>query len=211
MTLDPSTIVPDDESTDLSEELDFLPQFQQILNKERDFLPHVLRDEDTQRDQQQWDNLQSLHDVPLTTQDLQEGPRTSPQCIEPQTQEDEDIPSLNPPPSPALTAAICQMVEDPYFNTPISSPSSEEAPAHSSLGWTDFKAPSLSVNDQAVEPNSPASGTAPERTSTDSSIAELTFFIFELNEVNFAGADAEIVPPLPQRTPESYVLVVDTG
>ncbi|XP_044068650.1 tyrosine-protein phosphatase non-receptor type 22 isoform X2 [Siniperca chuatsi] len=213
VTMAPSTITPDSESelSDLSEELNLLPQFQHLLDEERDGLPQyhtalpsenliALRDKDMQRDQQQWHLLQTLPEALASTQDLQEGPRTSPKlvhtcqsapAVEERIQEGNDIPLLNPPPPPAVAAAICLMVEDPYFVTPMSPSSSEEAPTdftEDAKQWTVspvFSTPSLCLNDQTLELNSPASGTAEVHT------------------------DEEVPPPLPQRTPESYILDVD--
>ncbi|KAM9855971.1 tyrosine-protein phosphatase non-receptor type 22 [Aulostomus maculatus] len=126
-----------------------------------------------------------------TTKDLQGGQRASPKLehtsqraagVVEETQGGGDIPSLNPPPSPGVAAAICLMVEDPYFNTSVGSPSSEEAPLKST---SDI--PSLSLNNRALDlNNSPDAG--------------------------FVGAqtDKDVPPPLPERTPESYVLDVNS-
>ncbi|KAA8591302.1 hypothetical protein FQN60_002245 [Etheostoma spectabile] len=150
-------------------------------------------------DQKQWYLLRTLPEALATAQNLQDEPRTSPKLLHTShraplvaetIQDLDDIPSLNIPPSPAVTAAICQMVEDPYFDTPMSSPPSEESPMDSSEDakqWTDssiFCTPSLFLNDQTLELNSPASGT----------------------EVHM---DEEVPPPLPQRTPESFIMAVD--
>lgn len=165
-------------------ELDLQPQFQHLLDEERDVLPlyHTplpsasnnliaLRARDKQSDQQQSDLLWTLPGFLATTQDLQDGPTTSPKLlhtsqraagVEERIQESDDIPSLDPPPSPAVAAAICLMVEDPYFDTPMSSPSSEEAPvAEDTKPWTVrpvFSTPSLSLNDQTLELSNSASG-----------------------------------------------------
>lgn len=197
----PSAITPDTESklSDLSEELDLLPQFQQMLNEERDVLPQYqapspsasenlidLRDKGAQMDQQQWHLLRTLPEALVTTQELQEGPGASPKWVHnsqraPAVEESEDIPSLNPPPSPAMAAAICLMVEDPYFDAPMSSPSSEEAPMDSTKHdkqWTVspiFSTPSLCLNDQILELNSPASGKWSYLKSTDSRVVEFNF------------------------------------
>uniref|UniRef100_UPI0037E77000 tyrosine-protein phosphatase non-receptor type 22 isoform X2 n=1 Tax=Semicossyphus pulcher TaxID=241346 RepID=UPI0037E77000 len=189
----PPTITPDTGSdlSDLSEELDYQPQFQHLLDRERNVLPqhhtpspsaseNALRTNDAQ----EWDLLQNLPEVLAITQDLQEGPGQRAPAVE----ESNNVPSQNPSPSPAVANAICLMVEDPYFDTPISSPTSEEAPMDSKENgeqWTAgsiFSTPSLTLNHQTLELNSPPSGTAEVRT------------------------DEEAAPPLPQRTPESYVL-----
>ncbi|XP_074498514.1 tyrosine-protein phosphatase non-receptor type 22 isoform X1 [Sebastes fasciatus] len=201
VTTVPSAITPDTESelSDLREESDLQPQFQHLLDEERDVLlqfhtplpsenPITSRAKDVQRDQEQWFLLQTLPD---SSQASQEGPRTSLTLVhtnqrappvEGRIQESDDVPSLNPPPSPAVAAAICLMVEDPYFDTPMSSPSSEEAPMDSTIDgkqWPAspiFSMPSLCLNDHTLELNS--------------------------------GTE-EVPPPLPQRTPESYVMAVD--
>nr|XP_046252771.1 tyrosine-protein phosphatase non-receptor type 22 isoform X2 [Scatophagus argus] len=207
VSMAPSAITPetDSELSDLSEDSDLVPQLQHLLDEDRYTLPQyniplpstsenliTLRSEDTQRDQQQWYLHRSLPEAVAPVQDLQEGPGTSPKlvhtsqrapAVEERIQESNDIPSLNPPASPAVAAAICLMVEDPYFDTPVNSPSSEEAQVDSNIGakeWTVspvFSAPTVCLNDQTVELNSPPS-------------------------------DEEVPPPLPQRTPESYELAV---
>lgn len=179
MTTVPSAITPDTESelSDLREESDLQPQFQHLLDEERDVLlqfhtplpsenPITSRAKDVQRDQEQWFLLQTLPD---SSQASQEGPRTSLTLVhtnqrappvEGRIQESDDVPSLNPPPSPAVAAAICLMVEDPYFDTPMSSPSSEEAPMDSTIDgkqWPAspiFSMPSLCLNDHTLELNS---------------------------------------------------------
>ncbi|XP_054464701.1 tyrosine-protein phosphatase non-receptor type 22 [Anoplopoma fimbria] len=215
VTTNPSAIATDTERElpDLSKEVVSLPQFQHLLDEERDVLQqyhtslssashnHIaLREKDLQRDQEQWYLLRTLPEALITTQDPQEGPMTSltqvhssqrAPAVEERIEESYDIPSLNPPPSPAVAEAICLMVEDPYFDTPMSYPSSEEAPMNlteDANQWTVspiFSMPSLCLNDQTLELNSPASGAV---------------------EVH---RDEEEPPPLPQRTPESYVIAVD--
>ncbi|KAM6929959.1 LOW QUALITY PROTEIN: tyrosine-protein phosphatase non-receptor type 22 [Lycodopsis pacificus] len=203
VTTVPSSITTDTESelSDLSEELDLLPQFQHLLDEERDVLQqyhtplpsasenHIaLRAKDLPRDQEQW------HLPPTTIQDPQEGSKTPvtqahtsqrAPAEDERIKESDDIPSLNPQPSPS--AAICLMVEDPYFDTPMSSPSSDEAPMDSTKDAKQWRVstPSLCLNDQTLERNSPASGAVEVR------------------------RDEELPPPLPQRTPESYVIAVD--
>lgn len=59
-----------------------------------------------------------------------------------------------------MAAAICLMVEDPYFDTGMSSPS-EEAPKDSPQEWRrspELIIPSLLVNDQDLELSAAASG-----------------------------------------------------
>ncbi|XP_039656665.1 tyrosine-protein phosphatase non-receptor type 22 isoform X2 [Perca fluviatilis] len=201
-----SAITPDNESelSDLSEELDLLDEEREVLPQYHTPLPSALenlidfRDEDTHGDQEQWYLLRTLPEAPATAQNQQEGPRTSPKLlhasprgplVEETIQDPDDKLSRNTPPSPAVAAAICLMVEDPYFDTPMSSPPSE-APMDSTEDakqWTDspiFRTPSLFLNDQTLELNSPASGT----------------------EVHM---DEEVPPPLPQRTPESFMMAED--
>ncbi|XP_068589086.1 tyrosine-protein phosphatase non-receptor type 22 [Cebidichthys violaceus] len=215
VTAVPSSITTDTENklSDLSEELDLRPQFQHLLDEERDVSQHfhtplpsasenhiALRAKDLPRDQEQWHLLRTLPEALTSIRDPQEGPKTPvtqahtsqrAPAEEERIKESDDIPSLNPPPSPAVAAAICLMVEDPYFDTPMSSPSSEEAPTDltkDAKQWTAstiFSTPSLCLNDQTLELNSPTSGTVEVR------------------------SDEEVPPPLPQRTPESYVMAVD--
>lgn len=180
----PSPITPDTESelSDLSEDLDLLQQLEHLLEEERGALIQYhtssenlidLGAEDMQRDQQQWHLLKTLPEATATTRDLHQGPWTSPTLMhtsqrapaaEEGIQQSDDLLSTNPPPSPAVAAAICLMVEDPYFDTPMNSPSAEEAAVGSSEDakpWTVspiFSTPSLCLNDQTLELNSPASG-----------------------------------------------------
>ncbi|TKS76658.1 Tyrosine-protein phosphatase non-receptor type 12 [Collichthys lucidus] len=203
VTMVPSTIALDTESDliDLSEELELLPQLQKLLDEERAALaqshapspalenPNALEAKDKLRQQQQqWHLLQTVPEAfaATTTHDLQKEPRASPKpvrasqrapAVDEVIQGSNDIPPPKPP--PAVAAVICHMVEDPYFDTPLSSPSSEEAPAdpvRDDKQWT------VSSN-QPLEP--PVLGTV---------------------EIHI---DEEVPPPLPQRTPESYVLAVD--
>ncbi|KAL3974873.1 hypothetical protein ACER0C_023499 [Sarotherodon galilaeus] len=185
------------------EESGFLPQFQYLLDEERAFLPQYngplassenllfLNAVDMHTDQQQWHLFQtSPESVP---QDLNEGPwmvhanQRIPSAEE-LIAESDSVPSLIRQPSPDIAAAICSMVEDPYFDTGLSSPSSDGGlvgAAEETTEWTFsplFSAPSLLLNDHTLEANSPAS-------------------------VCTSGEDP---PPLPERTPESYMLAVDT-
>lgn len=135
--------------------------FQQILIEERDFSPQyqdstpstsqnvlVLRDNDRPMQQHQGDLLEDA---------APEGPGASLQSVD----SSEELLLLHCPPSPTLAAAICLMVEDPYFDTPTSSPSSEQAPKDSPQEWSgnsELIIPSLLVNDQDLELNAAASG-----------------------------------------------------
>lgn len=171
---------PVSELAALAEDLDLLPQLQQLLDEERNSLQqyHPLFAPASENlisltDQQQWYLTETRPEPLATTQDPQQGFRTSPILLhasqrapaaEDRIPESYDLPSLNPPPSPAVAAALCLMVEDPYFDSPLSSPSSEEAPVDSTQNdkqWTlspIFSTPSLCLNDQTLEQTSPASG-----------------------------------------------------
>ncbi|KAM7411321.1 hypothetical protein PAMA_021355 [Pampus argenteus] len=214
VTTVPSSIASNTRSklSDSREKLDIRPQFQHLLDKERDILPQYhtplpsasdnripLTARDKQREQQQWDLLQTLPNVLAITQDLRDGPTTSPGLahtsqsvggLDERIHKCDDIPSLDLPPSSAVAAAICLLVEDPYFDSPMSSPLSAEAPVSSVEDikqWTAHPVSSmssLSLNDQTLELNA-ASGT-----------------------VKTSDSDDEEAPPVPERTPDSYVLAV---
>ncbi|CAJ1084539.1 tyrosine-protein phosphatase non-receptor type 22 isoform X1 [Xyrichtys novacula] len=186
----PRTITPETESdlSDLSEDLDLVQQIQQFLDEERASLrqnhtPSSCTSDSlisaNTPDTQRW----TLPDSLATTEELKT--QVTPTC---QTvDESENVPPLNPAPSPAVAAAICQMVEDPYFDLP----SPEEAPvgpktdAKHCTDSTILSTPTLFLNDHTLEPSPAASGVV---------------------EVQ---ADGEEPPPLPQRTPESYILAND--
>ncbi|XP_041654308.1 tyrosine-protein phosphatase non-receptor type 22 isoform X2 [Cheilinus undulatus] len=203
VTMAPSLLTPDTESelSNLSEELDLQPHFQHLLDNERDTLLQYhtlfsnsdnaisLTNHNTQWNQQHLDLLQNLPETLTTTMDRQEEPGKVIHAGQRASAVDEsdNKPSQNPQPSSKVEAAMLLMVEDPYFDTPLSSPSTEEP----SKGPRDdtkpvFNTPSLLLNDQTMEHSSTASGT---------------------HEVH---TDEEEPPPLPQRTPESYVLAIDT-
>ncbi|XP_068996266.1 tyrosine-protein phosphatase non-receptor type 22 [Embiotoca jacksoni] len=214
------TTVPS--ATTESVEFDLLPQY--VLDEEMDVFPQChtslpsasknlidFSTEDMQMDQPQWRPARTPPVARATAQDLNEGPRASPKLMHTtqtapsdaeRIKESDDIPSLNPPlllppppppppPPPAVAATIRQMVEDPYFDTPSSTPSSRESamdPCEATEEWTlspIFNAPTFFLNDETLEFNSPATGAAK------------------------VHADEEAPPPLPTRTPESYVLVED--
>ncbi|XP_037134934.1 tyrosine-protein phosphatase non-receptor type 22 isoform X2 [Syngnathus acus] len=92
----------------------------------------------------------------------------------------DDIPSTKPPGSPTAAAGIRLMVEDPYFDTPLS-----DHAASLSKRWTicSIDSTSSSLNDRTLQ-------------SADSTFA--------------THPDVDIPPPLPKRTPESYQLAADT-
>ncbi|XP_077403389.1 tyrosine-protein phosphatase non-receptor type 22-like isoform X2 [Vanacampus margaritifer] len=121
----------------------------------------------------------------------QEGRRTSPKGLHTDQEvaavenihHGDDIPSPNPPASPTAVPAVCMMVEDPYFDTP-----QFDNAEHLRKRWT--VGPILSSGSSS--PN--------ERTlQSDSTLA------------TGAHTDVDIPPPLPERTPESYQLAVDTA
>ncbi|XP_019746959.1 tyrosine-protein phosphatase non-receptor type 22-like isoform X4 [Hippocampus comes] len=96
----------------------------------------------------------------------------------------DDIPSPKPPASPiAAAASICLLVEDPYFDSP---PFDNAVTLRKP--WTVgpiFSHPSSSLNDHTLQS---------ESTVTSG-----------------AHTDVDVPPPLPERTPESYQLFVNTG
>ncbi|XP_063735887.1 tyrosine-protein phosphatase non-receptor type 22 isoform X3 [Eleginops maclovinus] len=160
----PSSAPPDTESSlsELSDEEELRHQYQLLLQEEEAELSHCSR----------WPPAAQNH---ITQTVLQEGPWSH---VEEGV---DDVLSLNPPPSPAVSAAICLMVEDPYFDSP-----SLEEPPQEEAKWTAspvFSPPALHLNDQEL--NLPAADPAA------------------------ADRDEEEAPPLPQRTPESFVTAVD--
>ncbi|KAM9342980.1 tyrosine-protein phosphatase non-receptor type 22 [Pholidichthys leucotaenia] len=196
-------------------ELSDLSEFQHIFEDKRNVLPQSNTplssasensislgvSDDMQTGQPYWQHLGDHLDALTATHNLHEESRTvvtlrhasqRPSVAEEGVQAGDDVPSVNPPSSssPDVAAAICLMVEDPYFDTSMSSPSSEEAtmvPDEDTKEWTlspVFKAPSFFLNDQAVE------------FPPDSGAVEV-------------HAGEEDPPPLPERTPESYVLAVE--
>ncbi|XP_034445783.1 tyrosine-protein phosphatase non-receptor type 22 isoform X1 [Hippoglossus hippoglossus] len=204
VTMVACALTPESEKKLPDQELVLLPQ--PLQNEERDVPPQLHHpspstpenliastSKEKHMDQQQWSLLRASPDAGVTGQDLQEVPGTSPQQVHtsqsaPAAEERDNLPSLNPPTSPEV--AICMMVEDPYFDSPMNSPLSEEAPmdsAEDARPWTvtPVFTPSLSLNDQSLEDDTPASVAEEPHT------------------------DEEAPPPLPERTPESYVLAVD--
>ncbi|XP_078144603.1 tyrosine-protein phosphatase non-receptor type 22 isoform X2 [Centroberyx gerrardi] len=176
----------------LAAEGDVLPQSHATMSSNSDILS-ALTARDKQREQQRQQLLQGLW-LPVaapSSQDLQEGAclndftRTSPSLgapgLEERIEERDDTPPPKPPVPPV--AAICLTVEDPYFDASLS-PTEEAAPASQWTAIPVFSTPSLTLNDQTLELNSPPSGTVPTH------------------------SDEDIPPPLPMRTPESYVLEV---
>ncbi|XP_062248147.1 tyrosine-protein phosphatase non-receptor type 22 isoform X2 [Platichthys flesus] len=211
VTMVSCAVTPDSENKLPDQELVLLPQ--PLQNEERDVPPQLHHpspstpedliastSREKHMDQQQWSLIRASPDAGVTGRDLQQGPGTSPQQVHtshsaPAAEERDNLPQLNPPPSPAV--AICMMVEDPYFDSPMNSPLSEEAPmdsAEDARPWTvnPLHTPSLSLNDQPLEDDIPASGTEEPHTDEEA-----------------PHPDEEAPPPLPERTPESYVLAVD--
>ncbi|XP_029912607.1 tyrosine-protein phosphatase non-receptor type 22 isoform X3 [Myripristis murdjan] len=106
--------------------------------------------------------------------------------------EGDDIPPPKPPLLPVAT--ICLTVEDPYFDSPVGSPSLEVAQSGSSEDVALISplttnpvliTPIVTLNDQTLELKPPASAT------------------------DVTHSDDSIPPLLPIRTPESYILAVD--
>lgn len=241
-TVLPSANVPDTQCSHLREELDLLQQMQHLVEEERAHLQYhpplasasenciTLKAKDKQISQQQRQLLQTADDAMFTTQELQNGLRTLPTLLdtsqrapaaEERVQESNNISPLNRTPSPDVSEAVCLMVEDPYFDTPMSSPSSEETPMDSNEDTKQwalspvFEAPSLCLNDQTLELTSAVSGKLSVSVwDTTQTICYLSIYAFI--DVHFidnveANTEEESPPPLPERTPESYVLAVDTG
>lgn len=133
----------------LSEEQDFLPQYQDPTpSTSKDAL--VLRDSEAQMNQQKWNLLQDAAPA---------GPGASLQSTN--SSQAEELLLLHCPQSPTMAAAMCLMVEDPYFDTALSFPSSEEAPKDPSQDWrgsSDFNIPWVQVNDQDLELNTEPAG-----------------------------------------------------
>lgn len=129
--------------------------FQQVLSGEQDFLLQyqdstpstskdalALRDSEAQMNQQQWS---------LSEDAAPAGPGAS---LPSNSSQAEELLPLHCPPSPTMAAAICLMVEDPYFD-------SEEAPQDPSEDWRGsrgFNIPAVHVNDQDPELNAAPAG-----------------------------------------------------
>uniref|UniRef100_A0A3B3W224 protein-tyrosine-phosphatase n=2 Tax=Poecilia latipinna TaxID=48699 RepID=A0A3B3W224_9TELE len=244
--------------SDESEELDLNPQHQLLLEEEGGYFQQyssplvqvsenntAYKYEDLQWIQQQHHPFHGIPEALNATQDLHEGATNSPKPLHtiPAALTSESIPDkddtslLNSSSSPAVPEAVCLMVEDPYFDTPLSSPSSEEAPVDEGpedSKWTCsplFSTPSFLLNDQNMEPSSPTSAPAddeappplPERTPESYFLAEeeelpdpceRLSVIFPPNAAaepigEQAGSPPSPAPPLPERTPESFELACD--
>lgn len=164
--------------SDESEESDLTQHHQHLLDEESTFLQHYsssLAQASENPTPYEHENFQweQQHVMPEVTQEITQESKSSPrllhtslnvftanECI----QNSNDVSLLNYSTLPAVPEAVCLMVEDPYFDTPLSSPSPEEAPINEEeedSKWTCspiFSAPSLLLNDQDMEPSFPASG-----------------------------------------------------
>ncbi|XP_037539735.1 tyrosine-protein phosphatase non-receptor type 22 [Nematolebias whitei] len=185
----------EDDFSDHSEEFHFTTEHLHLLDEKSDVFLHYhaplasalgnLEDFDAVDmlcGQQQYQPFQTLSDA---SKNLNEKPNNLLlQSIQTASAEDSsDFPLLDTVSLLPAPEAFCQMVEDPYFEEVLSSPSSEEAPTEE-VKWIHspvFSAPSLFLDDQIMRPSSPAS----------------------------VLTDDEVPPPLPERTPESFVLAVD--
>lgn len=155
----------------LTKDYELMQQFQHLLEEERGALsqyhttlpsaPDTSLIDLSVDDMQQWHLIQN--------HDLNEQPMNSPElvhtahrvsAVDERIQDTDNKPSATLPPSSDVAAAVCMMVEDPYFDTPISSPSSESAsvdPVEDTEDWTFspiFSAPTLCLNDLVLEPAS---------------------------------------------------------
>lgn len=133
--------------------------FKEVLSEDRASLPrhqdstppaafHTLapRDSEAQLNQQQQQQRTLLLDAAPAGPGASLQSRSSSQA--------EELLALHRPATPSMAAAVCLMVEDPYFDSALSSPSWEEAPKDSSEDWRgswDADVPSVQVNDQDLE------------------------------------------------------------
>ncbi|XP_076022664.1 tyrosine-protein phosphatase non-receptor type 22 [Genypterus blacodes] len=237
--LSPVRVDSDIELSDLSDELesDLLPTLQHRSNENVAVSPVC------------WTTSAPLFgpQALVPTQDLQEGSRfsqvtgTSPTLgqtsqwglvAKERIEESDDLLLLKPLTEPAA-ATICLTVEDPYFDSPLGSPSSEETPVYligdvaPDSQWT-ASIPALFLNNQSMELNSGGSKVdvpppIPERTpeSYELDVEEDHSEPFDQLAViipssaaaetpeEMGGSPPSPVPPLPERTPESFVLAID--
>lgn len=149
-------------ATSLAEDFDLQPQLRpkpsQDLLVLNDFM--AMKDSDPLMDQRQWDLIQTLSYSLATNEAELKGAEASPNA-EHGCEKAKDTSTLINPPADAVAAAICLMVEDPYFDGPASPPvltvttDSPEWPEE----WTVSKAfstPTVCIQDQTLE--LPASG-----------------------------------------------------
>lgn len=147
----------------LGEDFDLQPQLQPKPSQDSFALSNhtAMRDSNPLMDQRQWELLQTLSESLATSGAELEGAEASADALH-GCERDEDAASLKNPPPDAVTAAICLMVEDPYFDGPASPPPSQGALADSPKGaeeWmvsTASSIPTVRLQDQTLE--SPASG-----------------------------------------------------
>lgn len=149
-------------ATSLAEDFDLQPRLQPKTSQ--DFLALndyvAMRDSDPLMDQRQWDLIQTLSESLATSGAELKGAVASPEEVH-GCERAEDTPTLINPPTAAVAAAICLMVEDPYFDGPASPPA---APVTmDSLEWAEewtvskaFSPPTVRLQGQTLEP--PASG-----------------------------------------------------
>ncbi|KAM4736860.1 tyrosine-protein phosphatase non-receptor type 22 [Anableps anableps] len=247
----------ENDRSDESEEFDQTPHHQHQFDEERDYLQHyssplaqasenliAYKFEDLQWTQQQYNPFHAIPEALNVTQDLHKGPNNSPKLlrtshaaftVSESIPNNDDTSVMNSSTLP-VAEAVCLMVEDPYFDTPLSSPSSEVALVEEDDSkWTCsplFSAPSLLLNNQTMEPSSPASVLTddevppplPERTPESFFLAEVAELpdpcerlsvIFPSNAAaaepikELEGSPPSPAPPLPERTPESFELASD--
>ncbi|KAM6924353.1 tyrosine-protein phosphatase non-receptor type 22 [Xenentodon cancila] len=238
VTVAPSPVadMTESEMSVWSKEVDNMPQQQHLLDEEMSDLLHyhtplpsaaenlnTLRADDMHWGQQQCHPLSEA----LDTSHGHERPMTPPKLAQTSHR-------LLQPPAPDVAKAICHMVEDPYFDTPMSSPSPDETVEGSSedTKWTQSplnSGPLLLLNDQTMKFDSPASDVMdeeappplPERTPESYVLAvnavvpdpceRFSLIIPPNNEaaLRTLGSPPSPVPPLPERTPESYELATD--
>ncbi|KAK7128946.1 hypothetical protein R3I94_017241 [Phoxinus phoxinus] len=108
-------------------------------------------------------------------------------------EENQDVSPVGKDHKPIIPSTICFTVEDPYFG-PESPPASENPSVMDSMVheiWTEnacFTIPSLALNNQALE--------LPKHDHNDKG-------------ANTPSSDEDTPPPLPERTPESFILAAD--
>uniref|UniRef100_A0A3Q2QDM3 protein-tyrosine-phosphatase n=1 Tax=Fundulus heteroclitus TaxID=8078 RepID=A0A3Q2QDM3_FUNHE len=252
--------ISENDLSDQSEEFELTPEHQDLFGEEKGYLQQYspplvhtsealtpLNYETMQWCQEQYNPFHTTPEELNVTQGLSEGPTGSPTLLHAShvafslsegVPNSGDVSGVNSSTLPAVPEAVCLMVEDPYFDTPMSSPSSEEAPVEPAEDstWTCspiFSTPSLLLNDQTIEPSSPASVPTddeappplPERTIESFFLAEEAELsdpcqrlsvIFPPNAAAAAepireleGSPPSPAPPLPERTPESFELATD--
>lgn len=145
-------------ATSLAEDFDLQPQLRpkpsQDLLVLNDFM--AMKDSDPLMDQRQWDLIQTLSNSLAPNEAELKGAEASPNEVH-GCEKAKDTSTLINPPADAVVAAICLMVEDPYFDGPASPPvptvtmDSPEWPEE----WT-VSTPTMCIQDQTLE--LPASG-----------------------------------------------------